>query len=133
LKLEFGDVDEDGEDFNLDGKPHKITQKALRGRYDVIPVATSLTHSPEARIQVAQQQQKVQIDYFTAKSKLPPDLHKPLWHMARNILLDLGERNPESVIGDEPDAPTHQMQPNVSNPAQGQMGGGVLPQGAPHG
>jgi hypothetical protein len=122
LKLQFGDVDDDGEEFvDGEGHAHKLTARALRGKYNIVASGTSLTHSPEARVEVGKQKQAVQSEYLMAKSKLPPDLSKLAWHGARELLFDLGERNPEAWIGDEPKPPPEQPQ-GAQPMQQGQPG-----------
>lgn len=107
LKLQFGDVDEDGEDFvDAAGHSHKLTARALRGKYSIVATGTSLTHSPEARVQVNTQKAAIQTGYVGAMVQgMPPKFLKLLWHGAREQLFDLGDRNPESWIGEEPEDP----------------------------
>lgn len=126
LKTQFGDVDDDGEEFtDEEGHSHTLTAKALKGKYNVVAVGTSLTHSPESRIEVGKQKQAIQSEYLMAKTKLPPDLSKLAWHGARELLFDMGERNPEAWIGEEP----KEVPPQDQQPAQPQPGG--PPQGQP--
>lgn len=124
LKEQFGDVDDTGEDFvDSEGHPQTLTLKALRGKYNVVAVGTSLTHSPESRIEVAKQKQAIQVPYLQAvQAKMPSELLKLMWHSSRELLLDLGERNPEAWLGEEP-----KEQP----PAQAQGQGGPPPPGQP--
>lgn len=123
LKLQFGDVDDDGEDFtDAEGHSHKLTARALRGKYNIVATGTSLTHSPEARIEISKQKQAVQVEYLGAKGKLPPEAMPLIWHGAREILFDLGERNPESWIGEEPKASDPNAQPQQP-PQQGPQNG----------
>lgn len=104
LKFRFGGVDDEGEEFlDAQGKKQTLTSHALRGRYSIVATGTSLTHSPEARVEVGQQKQGIMVGYFQATTTLPPQTHKYFWHGAREQLFDLGERNPESWIGPEPE------------------------------
>lgn len=104
LKLQFGDVDDDGEEFlDAEGHSHRLTARALRGKYNIVAAGTSLTHSPEARIQIGQQKQAVQAQYLQAAvAGMPPKFLKLAWHTAREILFDLGDHNPEASLGEEP-------------------------------
>jgi hypothetical protein len=126
LKLQFGDVDDDGEEFSdAEGRSHKLTARALRGKYNIVASGTSLTHSPEARVEVGAHKQKVQSEYLIAASKLPPNLSKLAWHGARELLFDLGERNPEAWIGEEPQEQPQAPQAPQNGPQGQQM---ALPQ-----
>lgn len=121
LKAQFGSVDEDGEDFiDGEGHPQTLTLKALRGKYNIVAVGTSLTHSPEARIEVNKHKQEVQAPYLAAvMNKMPPAILKLMWHSTREMLFDLGERNPEAWIGEEPkEEEQHQPQPGMPPPGQ---------------
>lgn len=120
LKQQFGDVDEDGEEYmDAEGHSKKLTARALRGKYNVVMTGTSLTHSPEARIDIGKQIQAIQIPYVqAAMSGMPPKFLKLLWHSCRELIFDLGKRNPEKYIGDEPEeAPQQTEQPQ--QPPQG--------------
>jgi len=131
LKEEFGGVDEDdGEEYVYEGKPAKIAAKALRGKYRFVPTATSLTASPETRIEIGKMKQQVQIEYLGAVQNIQdPAKHVLLWHMARELLLDLGETNPESKIGPEPSGqpPQQQLPPGE----EGSAGAPAVPPGTP--
>lgn len=134
LKQQY-DGDDDEEFVDGEGHSRTLTPAALRGKYNIVAVGTSLTHSPESRVEIAKQKQAVQVEYLTAKSKLPPDMQPLLWHGAREILMDLGERNPEAWIGEEPKAeapqPAQPQQPQPMGngtgqmPAMPMMGGGM--------
>lgn len=116
LKARFGGVEEDGEEFaDANGKTKTLTPQALAGRYNIVATGTSLTHSPEARVEVGKEKQAIQVQYLQAKAQLPPDSLPLLWHGARELLYDLGERNPEAWIGEEPQIPEPQQ------PAPGQV------------
>lgn len=134
LKLQFGDVDEDGEDFvDPEGHARKLTARALRGKFNVVATGTSLTHSPEARIDVAKQIQAIQGPYVqAAMGGMPAKFLKLLWHSSRELIMDLGKRNPEMYIGDEPEEqpqqPQQQGQQGQQPPQNGQTGGGQPPQ-----
>lgn len=124
LKYQFGDVDEDGEEFlDKEGKPQKLTAHALMGKYNIVASGTSLTYSPEARIEVAKQKQQVQQQYLLGTVQLPPDKLPLLWHGARELLFDLGERNPEAWIGDEPQLPEQEQPQQEGLPPQVPEGG----------
>lgn len=127
LKAQFGSVDDDGEDFvDSEGHPQTLTTKALKGKYNIVAVGTSLTHSPESRIEINKQKQAIQTPYLMAvMNKMPPAILKLAWHAAREMLFDLGERNPEAWIGEEPkeEAPQEaQMQQPQPGGPQGQPG-----------
>lgn len=129
LKAQFGSVDDDGEDFvDNEGHPQALTTKALKGKYNIVAVGTSMTHSPESRIEINKQKQAIQTPYLMAvTNKMPPAILKLAWHAAREMLFDLGERNPEAWIGEEPkeEAPqeTQMQQPQPGGPQQpGQQG-----------
>lgn len=128
LKLQFGSVDEEGEEFLDDeGETRTLTAQALRGRYRIVASGTSLSHSPETREAISRRKQEIQIGYLTAKQSIPdPAVHRLLWHSSRELLLDLGERNVEAWLGDEP--------PKQADPSQiasqGQQGA-YAPQGQP--
>lgn len=125
LKLQFGDVDEDGEDFSdSEGHSYALTPRALRGVYNVVAAGSSLTHSPESRIEVGKQKQAIQVQYLQASQALPPKIAKLAWHGARELLFDLGERNPEAWIGDEPEE-------NVGGQPSASPAGPQGPGGAP--
>lgn len=132
LKAQFGSVDDDGEDFvDSEGHPQTLTTKALKGKYNIVAVGTSLTHSPESRIEINKQKQAIQTPYLMAvMNKMPPQILKLAWHASREMLFDLGERNPEAWIGEEPkeDPPQEQHpQPQPGGP-QGQPGQHGAPQ-----
>lgn len=131
LKTQFGDVDDDGEAFmDPSGKMQKLTSRALRGKYNIVATGTSLTHSPEARVEVAQQKQAVQVQYLQAKAQLPPEMAPLLWHGAREILYDMGERNPEAWLGEEPTPPPPPLpeQPTAPQAPVGLNGTSLPPQ-----
>lgn len=130
LKQQFGDVGEgrDGEDFlDKQGAARKLTATALRGRYNIVATGTSLTHSPEARMEIAEKKQQIQLAYFQLKQAgmQPPDLAFA-WHGAREVLYDLGEHKPDAWLGPEPQVPPPQpmMPPGMPGaPPQGMPGG----------
>lgn len=125
LKAHFGDVDEeDGEEFTgSEGRSHKLTTKALRGKYQFIPAVTSLTMSPEVRTQTNDMLGEIVTGYIqaiTTMQNLPLEYKKGLWHMTRKQLHDLGEHNPETYIGEEPqEAPAPAALPVSQTPGQG--------------
>lgn len=133
LKLQFGDVDDDGEDFvDTEGHSQTLTARALRGKYQIVPVGTSLTHSPEARIEIGKQAQAIQGPYLMAVvNKMPPELLKLMWHGSRELLFDMGIRNPEAWIGEEPkEQPAPEPQPQGQPPQGGPPQQGQPPFGA---
>jgi hypothetical protein len=133
VTLEQGNMEDDGETFILDGKPHTVTQQALKGRYLIVPTATSSTASPEARIAISEQKKKFSDEYILAKAKgVPPDDLKYLWHSTRQVLLALEEPYPEAWIGDEPQPPPPgEGLPQAPQQGQEQQGGGQPQQGQP--
>ena len=91
------------------GQPRAITLQAVRGQYRYIPTATSSTSTPEMRLGIAEKKQQVQTWYLQTVLQAPTPFQALLWHTARQILLDLGERQPASCIGPEPGTPAWQV------------------------
>lgn len=133
LKMQFGDVDDDGEEFmDTEGHAQKLTSRALKGKYQIVAAGTSLTHSPEALIEVNTKLQAVQAEYLkAAMAGMPPKFLKLLWHGAREQINALGQRNAEAWIGDEPEEQPQQAE-QPPQPHQQQMqpmnGNGHMPQ-----
>lgn len=107
------------ETFQTAGGNREITAQDLRGSFQYIPAATSSTATPEMRLQLDQAKLGVMTSYIQGLAQAPPQMLPYIWHAARTILTDLGERNPEAWIGPEPQPPP---------PPQPIGAGGVPPQ-----
>jgi hypothetical protein len=104
VALHAAHVDEAGEPFrDRMGRAGRITAAHFQGRFDYVPTGTSTTATPETRAKLTQAKQQVQLGYFAALVQNQNPAWAPLlWHGARQMLLDLYERRPESWLGPEP-------------------------------
>ena len=103
----------------------------LRRRFRFLPTATSRTANPETRIAIAQQADNIQASYLQAKTlamagQMAPDDLVLVYNAKRQILMDLGIRQPETYLGPEPvpQAPPMGM-PGMQGPGVGGQGSGV--------
>lgn len=101
-----------------DGKQRTLSVAALKAKYRFVPTAVSMNNSPEARLQVSQAAWAMVLQYREAVAKFP-QAAKELWHQARKVLMDLGDNNPEAVLGKEPE--NVQPQPQAPPPGQPQQ------------
>jgi len=133
IALYLDNVGEEGLEF-MDETEHRkrITPQALKGRYIYKAIGTSQSANPDTRLEHALAKQKVATDYalFGVKG-LPPALLKRLWYAARNVLIDMGEHNPEGYLGPEPqEMPAGLGMLGGMGGPQGMMAAGPMTNGA---
>lgn len=112
--------------IKYNGKQVEVTAGQMRGKYRYVPTGSSTTISKEMQLQIAQAKAQTQVAFFQLLANQATAMFAPyLWHGAREVLIALGEREPEQWIGQEPQS---QQQPQGVNPAlQALQAAGVNP------
>lgn len=109
------------------GEDIEITIEDLEKTFRYIPAATSQSSNPQIQLGQAMKKMEVTTNYFQAIQVMPQ--HAPqLWHAAREVLVAIGEPDPDAYLGAEPQP---MMMPGAM-PGMPQMGeaqqGQVSPQ-----
>lgn len=127
VSLEARHMGDQAQTIQAGGRTLEISAQMLRGKFRYIPTATSSTSTPEMRLQLAQAKQGVQMQYLSSLAQAPPTIAPLLWHGARQVLLDMGERQPETWIGPEP-SPEQMLMQQLPPQVQALIANGVPPQ-----
>ena len=110
---------------------HTVTPQALKGKFIYTPVVNAATASPDTRVRMAEMQHHLASSYLAIKAKMgtpggpTPEVCNLEWENTRKSLIDMGEHNPESRIGKQPEIPPAQPQgamPPMGGQPQGQPG-----------
>jgi hypothetical protein len=106
----------------------EITAEDLQGEFEFNVAGTDQNSSQEARIQRDQAtgailQRYEQVYMGVTSGQIPPQIGGWEWHFARTALMNIGERTPETLIGDAPPQPP-MLDPMTGLPMQPGMTGG---------
>jgi hypothetical protein len=142
LELQFNPVFE--QTIQTQNGEITVTADDLRKKYRFSAIQISPDSNPETRAARDHQKLSIQAAYFMGTQQFP-QWASEIWHGARQALLDLNERDPISLIGDEQKAQAMaqmaiqqaqaqvmaaQAQQQVARALTGQVGGAAPPQGA---
>lgn len=113
----------DGEQkFRYQGREWTLTAQVLEKRFKVAAAATSQTQNPQTRLEIGRARYETMRQYWTdvamASQSGNFDVIVYLWHGARDVLRDMGTRDPESLIGPDPTQQVQQMKVQAAQAAQ---------------
>lgn len=98
----FSAMSDDGETVITPSGPVEITKEGIADRFIFKANANRQAGNPALRLQQQQMKQAVQLQYFGSLGTFPPQYWPMLYHGARTLLQDLGERSVEGWIGKDP-------------------------------